>query len=251
MARSYQELERELKFKRYPAKEKKFSQRVLMVHFFGGNQRLLKRHINLMNELGLDVYAFDLSYSKKFVYKKVPDFKNQMFKVRKIWAEEIREVLAYVPGPLITYGFSGPAACAIQVAKDYPQKVVGLISDSGPFTHLLRCNYNLAKVEFGLNKPWQRILATGLLSPLWDLKHTSELLDDLAMIPKGTPYLSIQPVLDPVVPVQYMEDVFQRSKHQLDLKVLRLEESGHLDGLKKQPEKYKSYLESWLKKHFA
>ena len=250
MARSYQELIKDLNFNLYPAAKKKFRHRVFIVHFFGGNQRKLLRHIRLLNQLGLDVYAIDLSYRKNLVYKKIPKLKNEAFKVRSIWSQEIKEALDYIPGPVITYGFSGPSACLIEVAVQN-KKVEGLISDSGPFTHLLQCNYNLAKVEFGLNKTWLRALSCLLMSPLWDLKHTEKLLKDLSNLPKGTPYLSFQPMLDKVVPVDYMQDVFTRSKHELNLSVCKIKQAGHLEGLKKDPENYRKALQSWLENNFA
>lgn len=252
MARSYQELVDELNFNHYPAPERKFQERVLLVHFFGGNQRLLKRHIQLLNDLGLDVYAFDFSYRKKFVYTKFPKLKNKGYEVQGIWNEEVRDVLAYVPGPVIMYSFSGPAACSVHAAVRDPQKkVVGFVSDSGPFTHLLRCNFNLAKVEFGFEKTWQRVLATVVLSPLWNWSHTEDLLSDLSKVKKGTPYLSIQPVQDDVVPVEVMADVFARSPHKLKLSVAKFEKSGHLNALKLQPERYREKLEKWFNGNFS
>lgn len=251
MARSYKELVEELNFKLYPAPEKKYKERVLMVHFFGGNQKLLKRHISLLNEIGFDVYAFDLTYRKNTVYTKIPKIRNRGFEVQKIWNNEVQDVLSYVPGPVIFFSFSGPAACSIHAAvNDNKNKVVGFVSDSGPFTHLLRCNYNLAKVQFGLKKNWQRFLATALLSPLWNWNHTEDLLADLSKVPVNTPYLSIQPVKDDVVPVEVMADVFKRSKHSLKLSVAKFEDSGHLNALKLQPEKYNLKLRNWFSNNF-
>lgn len=250
MARSYKELKKDLNFNYYPAPEKKYQERVLLVHFFGGNQKLLLRHIRVLNQIGLDVYAFDFSYRKNIVYKQFPKLKNKEYQIQKIWMQELKDVLDYVPGPVVFFSFSGPASCSVHWAAKHPEKVIGLVSDSGPFTHLFKCNFNLAKVEFGLKSKWQRLLFSVFITPLWNTAHTKELLENLANIKEATPYLSIQPVLDEVVPIDYQEDVFARSPHKLKLEVLRLEKSGHLTGLKLQPQKYKQRLENWFSENF-
>ena len=248
MARSYQELVSDLNFTFYPAPERKFQDRILVSHFFGGNQKYLLKHIRLLNQIGFDVYAFDFSYKKTWIYKKIPSFKNENYKLQKIWMTELEEAFSYVPKPCFLYGFSGPAACSVKLAakKENHSLVKGIITDSGPFTHLLKCNFNLAKVEFGVDRTISRLLFSLLLSPLWNWNHTEDLLNDLSNCKEGLPYLSIQPLQDEVVPVAVMKDVFTRSKHKLQLTEFEVAEGGHLTSLKLAPSMYKTQIKTWL-----
>ena len=251
MARNYSQLVEELRFHYYPAPSPRYEARVLLVHFFGGSQRLLKRHIRLLHQLGLHVYAFDFSYRRPWIYKCWPGLRSRAFEIRRIWYQELQEVLAYGPGPVLLFSFSGPAAISVQAAaNDQGKKICGLISDSGPFTHILHCNYNLAKAEFGLQRPWQKAVASLVMSPLWGLGHSRDLRKNLARIRPGTPYLSLQPELDEVVPVSYMRDSFLSSDHRLALTEISFPHSGHLNALKNEAEAYRKALQNWLTQHF-
>src|SRR5688572_3114728 len=50
----------------YLSKNKKSgSPLIFFVHFYGGHQKVLKRHIQLVNDLGYDAFAFNMPEFKK------------------------------------------------------------------------------------------------------------------------------------------------------------------------------------------
>lgn len=230
----------------YSSSDKKFEELFIFVHFFAGNQKKLHRHIKLVNELGYDAYAFDLSFKPPFIYSKLPEFSNKQWKLRNIWSSEIKDVLDKVQGPKILFSFSGPSACSIDVVSHRKENdILAMISDSGPFTDLYWCNVNMAKENYNLKSKFSSHSFALFCTFGWDIYHTKNLVTNLKNLPKGLKYLSIRGVQDPIVPLKYIDKLF-KYPHSLKLTILNIETGGHLDSLKKEAEKYKSELIQFL-----
>ncbi|MCB0394168.1 MAG: alpha/beta hydrolase [Bdellovibrionales bacterium] len=246
MARSRQETLRDLPGNAtyHHASEKKYDPLVVFVHFFGGSQKHLFRHIRLISEIGFDCVTFDLSDHRW----RVPLSKIKRFGIEHVWADEVREVLAHFSDrPLILFTFSNPSASAMEAMtkpKVY-KNILGMICDGGPFMDLLRCSWNLCKEEFKINNRGVRTIATGGMFLLWSPLHEKYLNESLSKIPNGFPILSIRAWKDKLVPVTSIDKVFEGHKN-IDLEVLDIPNAEHLTGLRDSPESYHDRIESFL-----
>lgn len=215
---------------------------VFFIHFYGGHQKVLKRHINLVNGLGYDAFCFNM-----------PNFKqiegslwiNGEYGMKHLYADMIRFYLTQISGPKIIFSFSNPSASAIEIMSEYFKRgdganITGFICDSGPSLAFIRSAWNLGVIV--QKQPW---LFT-LFSFSWSWKFHLDLPSQLSYFPKDFPILSIRGEKDSVIPPWHIEKVFANS-HLSNLQVLSLPEAGHLDGLKNFPEIYQEKITSWLK----
>lgn len=237
----------------YPSSKKKpGSPLIFFVHFYGGHQKVLKRHINLVNDLGYDAFCFNMPNFKQleispfsFLKKKSssPLFVNGNFGMKHLYADMIRFYLKQIPGPKIVFSFSNPSASVLEVlAEDCEAfEVKGLICDSGPSLAFLRSAWNLAIAQE--HQPWLFTLFSGS----WSWKFHLDLPGQVARLPKNFPVLSIRGGKDSVIPAWHIEKAF-KSVTQLNLDIALLPEAGHLDGLKRFPGIYLEKLQPWLLK---
>lgn len=230
--------------------ERKFEPVIVFVHFFGGSQKYMYRHVRWVNELGFDAVTFNLSFNKKTWIAKCPMALNRKFGLKYIWADEIENVLNCIKGPLIIYAFSGPAACAVEVIARTGNKVRGLICDSGPFLETLKCNRNLLTYEYVIKNSFIRISASLGLVFLWGMRHRRDMYKDFKSFPKNFPILSIRGCKDMLVPVSAIEAAFKGHEH-LNIEVFSLKEAGHLNGLKSFPLEYKARVKKFLLSYFS
>tara|TARA_B100001248_G_scaffold261706_1_gene253759 strand:+ start:647 stop:1408 length:762 start_codon:yes stop_codon:yes gene_type:complete len=249
MARSQQKLDEALNLKKYPAKQKMHEEVIVFVHFFDGSPKLLQRHIDLVNQLGFDAYAYQVAFhlKERRLHDFLPKANLKRLGLKNFWSKDLQHILDQIPGKKILYAFSNPASAAFEVAKNKNNQVCAVVCDSGPFFDLLRCSRNLIKDYFDVKNPLLNIpgaiAGTIALAPL----HENYLNADLAALPKDFPVLSIRGWKDNLVPAKSIEKVFEKHQH-LDLEVLNLPEAGHLNGLKDFPDVYKPVVENFLLK---
>lgn len=224
----------------YPSQNKKpGSPLIFFVHFYGGHQKVLKRHITMVNELGYDAFAFNMPQFKNNIWAL---WRKRNFGMKHFYSNMISFYLNQIPGQKIIYAFSNPSASAIEsIAKrmKHQQDVIGLVCDSGPSQHFLTSAYNLAI-------PVQKNPALlFLFSFFWSCRIHFDLPFHLKRLPAGFPVLSIRGEKDVVIPPWHIEDAFKNAP-QLDVTVMSLAGAGHLDGLKNFPEEYRAGFSKWV-----
>ncbi len=231
----------------FPSNARKYEEKIVFVHFFGGSVEHLIRHIRLVNSLGFDAIAFNLSYNKKTFLKSKPYSRvSKRFGLEHKWADEIRDVLDFVSGDKIIFSFSNPTASALE-AMTLPERsdVKGLICDGGPFVRMPLCTWNLMREQFQIENPILRLGASIGTYFLWSPFHKKYLSESLSHLPASFPILSIRAWKDKLVPVAAIDDAFKNQDH-LDLQILEIPIAEHLTGLRDAPEVYKPRLRDFL-----
>ena len=252
MARTSKKLMDAIGFKKYPASEKKFAEAILFVHFFDGSPLLIKRHIDFVNSLGFDAYAYQVAFhlTKRGLKDLIPGRMRLGFK--SLWTKDVMAALDQIQGKKIIYAFSNPASSAIEAMakhfKNGKNDVVAMVCDSGPFVDMLKCSYNLGKHYYDLKNPLVNLPASVAMSLLLSPFHEKYLHSDLNTFPEDYPILSVRGWKDELVPVKSIEKVFAPHS-QLDLQSLVLPEAGHLNGLKDFADKYKPAVSGFLQSH--
>jgi pimeloyl-ACP methyl ester carboxylesterase len=241
-------------FPNYPKSDPKFyfsknkipgSPTIVFVHFFGGHQRVLKRHITLVNDLGFDAFAFNMP---EFAGLRLSLFFRERFGLKHLYTHMIEFFLNQIEGQKILFAFSNPSAAAIEAIYDRQrnqrQDVVGLVCDSGPSLAFIRSAWNLAIRVKG------EYLLLGLFAFFWSFRLHREIRYQLRRFPKNFPILSIRGEEDHIIPPWHIELVFKKLESYINVEVFNVPGAGHLDALKKFPEEYAARLSFWLNKHF-
>lgn len=214
---------------------------IMFVHFYGGHQRVLKRHIDLVNEIGFDAFAFNMPDFLSCA--RIPHYRGRIG-LKHYLTKMITHFLNEIPGPKIIFAFSNPSAAAIEAIYDRNkvgrQDVVGLVCDSGPSRPFIQSAWNLAiKVRGQFKLLW-------LFSFLWSFRLHKEVRYQLKRFPKNFPILSIQGGADEVIPPWHIDLVFRKLENFVHVETFVLPEAGHLDALKNFPEPYRKTLSRWL-----
>ncbi|HRO66108.1 MAG TPA: hypothetical protein PL182_00935 [Pseudobdellovibrionaceae bacterium] len=214
----------------YPASEKKFSEVVFFVPFFEGTKEKLRRHVQFVNDLGYDAFAFTLQDNFSVLHPPISSRKNFGFK--HLYADQIEELLNMIPGNKIVFAFSNPGAAAIEALSWRKcQDIKALICDSGPsgkFKKSARNLYGNVKTVGPFPVLW---LLTQLFSYVWSAQLHADVEGQLRSFPKDFPVLSIRGWKDAVIPPDHIDVIFDPQTH-LDLQKLALPEAGHLNGLR-------------------
>lgn len=214
-----------------------------MVHFYGGQQRILKRHIQLLNELGYDVFAYNMP---DFGGLKLSLSYKGRFGLKHLYSHMLAHFIEQLPGKKIIFSFSNPSAAAIEVIYDRTREskddIVGLICDSGPSNLFLRSAWNLAVSSRG------QYSLLMLFAGFWSLRFHKEIRYQLRRFPAQFPILSLRGAKDPIIPLWHIEKVFRNLSAYIKVQTVTFTQAGHLDALKVDPESYKSAVQLWLQK---
>ena len=223
---------------------KKFEETILFVPFYKGSKKSLKRHIEFVNRLGFNAFAFHLPSGPHLTA--LPFSSTKKFGHSSVIADQIEYFLNEIPGNKIIFAFSNPCAAAIEaIARRNAADIKGLICDSGPSGKFLESAYNLITHEFKTKFLPLRLAQMGLVSLLWspDLLRTTH--DDLETFPRTLPILSVRGWKDKLIPPDHIDAIFEPHKH-LNWRKLSLPEAGHLLGLKDFPEDYEPGIKKYL-----
>lgn len=221
----------------YSKNKKPGSALIIFVHFYGGHQRVLKRHIQMVNDIGFNAFAFNIPSQSDLNIKM---FMTPRFGLKHIYANMITFYLDQLPGEKILYSFSNPSASAIESITDrLTQKdIKAFICDSGPSGKFMKSAWNLAIQQ--RKSPWLMMF----FSLFWSLFFHQDVNQQLRKWPKGFPVLSIRPLNDVVIPPDQIEEIFKGITH-LDLEVYS-PQAGHLNALKLNPEEYAYKIKEFL-----
>lgn len=242
----------------YPAQNKRHSEIVFFVHFYMGHKKALKRHIDLVNELGFDAFAFNLK-GGQFHFKDWPKHKKWpdspisskgSLGYKNVYADQIEHMLNEVAGAKIVFSFSNVGISAIQaLAQRSCNDVKALICDSGPSHRLIESAMNLSKEQFGISNYLLRVSFLPFFITFWDPYLHQQVHEHLKNFPENFPILSIRGWNDSLIPPTSIDEVFERHEH-LQWQKLSLPQATHLSGLKEYPEDYIPGLKKFLLQYF-
>lgn len=239
-------------FKSKKLNGKPSSHLVFFVHFLGGHKKVLKRHVEFVNELGFDAYVFNVNDSwKDYSYVPVSQ-KSKKFGLKHVMADQIENHLNLFPHykNKIVFAFSNIAASAMEaIARRIELKkckdIKGMICDSGPGLDFMSASYNLIKHQFKVTSFVSRLVRTPILAYGWSPQLNKDIYSDLEKFPKNFPLLSIRGWRDLLISPQSIDQVFEPHKN-LKWKKLNLPEAGHINGLRDFPSEYCPAVESFL-----
>lgn len=224
---------------------RKFRETVLLVPFFGGEQKNLKRHVDFLNDSGFDCVTFDLRDNWTEVAGNFLSSKLQ-FGLKHVWADQIEALLNEIPGDKIIFSFSNPSASAIEaIAKRHAADIKGLICDGGPSGQLWHSMLNYFTHETPLPFLPLKAAAAFATASLWHPHFLKVIHQDLEKFPKGFRVLSIRGWKDPLITPKMIDMIFE-PHHQIDWQKLSLPEGKHLNGLKDHPELYNGPVAQFL-----
>jgi fermentation-respiration switch protein FrsA (DUF1100 family) len=232
----------------FKAKEKKHAPLIFFAHFFKGHKKVLRRHVELVNELGYDAYVFNLLDDMVDHYYVPYSHISEKFGMKHALADQIEEHLDLLPEykSKIVFAFSNVAGSAIEaMARREEKDVVALICDSGPGASFVYSSYKLVEHQFQVKFLPFKLLGTPLVILGWSKGLQKDIPEDLKKLPEGFPVLSIRGWKDKLISPSHIDKIFEPCKNLHWIK-LALPEAGHLDGLKNHPIEYKEGLESFL-----
>lgn len=230
------------------ASEKKFSDLIVFVHHFGGHRGSAYPHQKFVAELGFDSVAFDLLYHDR---KRTPLKPQSMIDAiegfRHKWARQITDVLDAWEGPKVIYSFSMPSSAAAEaIASRQAKDISGWICEGGPFLQNIRCFWNyFSKAQPVKNRILRAAYTATTLAMIGNYKLPRDLKKNLSEFPNRFPVLSIRAWQDQLVPISAIDEVFTEHSH-LNLQILSLPESLHIQGLSHAPNEYKPRVQKFL-----
>jgi hypothetical protein len=231
------------------AKNKKHSPLVFFVHFYQGHKKALRRHIEFVNSLGFDAFAFNLQgfdFQKPLLQEKWPISTYGEFGTKHVYADQIELLLNLLPQKKIIFSFSNLCGSSIEaMARRQCSDVLGLICDSGPSGKFINSAYNLTLHQFKLKTMLLRFAVAPLVALGWSPYLHKDIQKNLSQFPDHFPILSIAGWRDPLIPPSHIEAVFEDQPH-LDWQNISLAEAAHLNGLRDFPDEYKPPVERFL-----
>lgn len=236
----------------FKCEQKKSNKLIFFAHFFKGHKKALRRHIEFVNELGFDAYAFNLKDSPKDHYFVPYSHTSKRFGMKHALADQIELHLNLLTAynEKIVFAFSNVAGCAIEAMarriKNGTTDVHALICDSGPGgDNFLQSSYMLLQEQIGVESFPLKILATPAVALGWSPKLNKDIFQDLEAFPQGFPILSIRGWRDKLISPKDIDKVFDHHSN-IVWKKLSLPEAGHLNGLRDFPSEYRPAVEDFL-----
>ncbi len=235
----------------FKAEHKKSETLIFFAHFFQGHKKALKRHIEFVNELGYDAYAFNLKDSPKAHYYVPYSHVSKRFGMKHALADQIEEHFELMTDykTKIIFAFSNVTGCCMEfMARRFAKghtDIKAMVCDSGPGRNFVYSSYKLLEHQIGVKSIPLRILSTPLVAFGWDPSLHKDIEKDLNHFPKNFPILSIRGWRDPMISPKHIDQIFEKHK-QLQWKKLSLPEAAHLNGLRDFPSEYKPGLSQFL-----
>lgn len=232
-------------FKAKGAKQKAL---IFFVHFYKGHKKALKRHIELVNELGYDAYAYNLQDSMKDHYFVPYSYVSKKFGMKHALADQVETHLSLLPEypKKIMFAFSNISGSAIEaMARRKAKDIIALICDSGPSSRLDSSFINLYEKSEHKNIFLSILSHIPIFDRVWSPDGHRDIIADLKTFPEEYPVLSIRGWKDPLIPPKHIDEVFTPCKN-LHWEKLSLPEAAHLNGLRDFPDLYKPGVERFL-----
>lgn len=225
------------------APNKKSERLIFFVHFFQGHKKALKRHVELVNELGFDAYVFNLQDSPKDHYFVPYSHISKKFGMKHALADQIENHFNLHTNykEKIIFAFSNVTACCFEFMARHFQSgardICAMICDSGPGEKFIYSSYKLIEHQLKIQSLPLRVLTTPVVALGWSPSLHKDIESDLNQFPDQFPILSIRGWRDPMISPKHIDRIFE--KHiQLAWQKLSLPEAAHLNGLRDFPSEY-------------
>lgn len=232
----------------FKAKTKKSETLIFFVHHFKGHKKALRRHIQLVNDLGYDAYAFNLLTDFSDHYYVPYSEISEKFGMKHALADQIEQHLDELPEykSKIIFAFSNVAGSAIEVmARRKEEDIKALICDSGPGASFVYSSYKLVQEQLKVKFLPFKLMATPMIMVGWSKDMHKDIPEDLRKLPDGFPVLSIRGWKDKLISASSIDKIFEPCKN-IHWTKLSLPEAGHLTGLKEFPDEYKAGVSTFL-----
>lgn len=229
----------------HPAAKKAYQETVLFSPFHAGKKLQMRRHVELVQELGFDAVDFEYDTGVLSLPNRLVSSQNRLG-YKHVWADQVERLFNEIPGRKIVFSFSNPTAGVIEaIARRKAADITGMICDGGPTSRYWTSLVKYFTTEFPVPSLPARWAMATLTTPLWTLNPSRGLAADLARFPKNFPLLSIRGWKDHLIPPQHIDEVFEPHA-QLDWRKLSLPEGDHLNGLRDFPEEYRPAVAEFL-----
>lgn len=228
----------------------RFKETIVFTHHWGGQKNSPRAHMDYVASLGFRSISFSQSFHSPKSLRPRVDLLPQAFGgLRHVWAQELSEILDLTEGDKILFSFSMPSGSALMSLGDRNAKdIKAWICDGGPFLKPHTCYWNYFKYQKPI-KNWilreSAVLGSYLL--FGNLGFKKDAQKAFSKLPSQFPILSIRGWQDPLVPPSAIEELFSLAP-EANVEVLSLPEAGHIDGLKKSPNEYKTRVKRFLEK---
>lgn len=231
--------------------QKKSDTLIFFVHHFQGHKKTLRRHVQLVNEMGFDAYVFNLKDNPKDHYFVPYSHISKKFGMKHALADQIEVHFNLLTNykTKIIYAFSNVTGCCIEfMARHFTEgknDILAMVCDSGPGKNFVYSAFQLAEHEFGLKFLPVKALVTPIIAFGWDPSLHNEIKNDLEKFPNQFSILSIRGWKDPMISPKHIDALFEPHKN-LNWKKLALPEAGHLNGLRDFSSEYKPAVSDFL-----
>ncbi len=231
------------------AQNQKFKETIVFVHYFGGSPKSMRRHVQMVNEMGYNAVTFQLVFNELKFPVSLPISSKMEFGIFSIWRDQIESILNAVSGPKIVYSFSNPCVSSLYAISDRNgSDVSACICDSGPAKNILKSWWNLLAENYKIKSTLLRVAMLPVGYFFTGTSLVEHFQKTAAALPAGFAILSIRGWKDPLIPYEEIEAFFDQFDR-ADLKVLSLTKGAHLDGLKNFAEEYVPQVKEFLQKH--
>ena len=227
---------------------KKSDHLIFFVHFYKGHKKALKRHVELVHQLGYDAYVFNLKDSAKEHQYLPYSYISEKFGMKHALADQIEEHLDLLNTykTKIVFAFSNVAGAAIEaLARRKTTDVIALICDSGPGANLMHSSYKLLEEQLQVKFLPFKIMSAPLVMLGWSKDFHKDISKDLQKLPNGFPILSIRGWKDSQISPSHIDQIFEPAKN-VNWRKLSLPEAEHLTGLRDFPSDYRSGVQEFL-----
>ena len=227
--------------------QKKHKEVMILTHWYGGHKKQLKRHVKLINDLGFSAFVFNLfpqPFVDSFQLMKKPSLYLASLNTR--WKKQLQKILSYIQEDSVVFSFSYSCNVMAELACQYSH-IQGLIFDGGPFTSPLTNSWRYLSYQEVISNPFLRgmcMIPWNVFARLFFLKN--KIKKSLSQLPSQFPILSFQSESDVLVPPSCITQILAPHRQHLKITEVTLKNSGHLQGIKTQPNLYQKSLSSFL-----
>ena len=233
------------------APQRKSETLIFFAHHFQGHKKSLRRHIEFVNELGFDAYAFNLNDSPKNHYYLPYSHISKKFGMKHALADQIEQHFNLLSDykTKVIFAFSNVTGCCIEfMARHFTSghtDIKALICDSGPGGKFIYSAFQLLEYQMGIKSLPLKILGTPFVALGWAPSLHKDIRSDLEKFPMHFPLLSIRGWKDPMISPKHIDEIFEAAT-KLKWQKCGLPQAAHLNGLRDFPSEYKPAVITFL-----